>query len=113
MEISHEGPVDGIAVIRLAGRVLISTGSDRISSLALSLLDQGARALIFDLGGVTHLDSTGIGQFIATMSACMKKGQRIVMACANPQVRESFRVTRLDSVFQFTDTVDAARSLLR
>jgi len=112
MEIRHEGPINGIAVIALSGRVLISTGSDRIAQVALSLLEQGARGLIFDLTEVTHLDSTGIGQFIATMSAGLKKGLKIVMAGANPAVRESFHVTRLDSVFKFAATVEEARALL-
>ena len=112
MEIHHEGPADGISVITLTGRVLISTGCDRISLLALSLVDQGTQAIIFDLTGVTHLDSTGIGQFIATLSAGMKKGLRIVMAGANAQVREAFRVTRLDTVFKFSDTVESAQASL-
>jgi anti-anti-sigma factor len=78
----------------------------------LKLIDAGARAIIFDLAGVTHLDSTGIGQFIATMTGGLKKNARVVMACANAHVRESFRVTLLDKVFKFVDTVDEARALV-
>ncbi len=112
MEISHQGPDNGVVVIVLSGRVLISTGSDRISALAQESLDAGARAIIFDLAGVTHLDSTGIGQFIASMSAGLKKNARVVMAGANAHVRESFRVTLLDKVFKFVDSVDDARKLV-
>jgi anti-sigma B factor antagonist len=112
MEISHTGPENGVAVITLSGRVLISTGSDQISATAIRLLDEGARAIIFDLAGVTHLDSTGIGQFIATMTAGLKKNARVVMAAASAHVRESFRVTLLDKVFKFVETVDEAKALV-
>ncbi|MCX6625846.1 MAG: STAS domain-containing protein, partial [Acidobacteria bacterium] len=59
------------------------------------------RNFVIDLSGVTHIDSTGIGRFIAGFNRVFQAKGRLVMAGATGQVRDSFAVTRLDTVFRF------------
>lgn len=76
------------------------------------LLGQGYRHFVFDMAGISHIDSTGIGRCIASLNSIMQKGGKLHMAAAAGQVREGFRVTRLDRVFRFYDDVPAAQSAL-
>jgi len=71
-------------------------------------MDEGAKHLVFDLAGVKQLDSTGIGRFISTYNRVIQAGGTLGMAAAPNAVRQSFRVTRLDTVFKFYDTCDSA-----
>lgn len=110
MRIEREGP--DTAVVVVSGRVMLGPQSQQIETEVRSLLEEGRRKIIFDLSGVTHIDSTGIGRFIAALNAAMRAGGKLAIAGAGGQVREGFRLTRLDTIFPFFETVDAARAAL-
>ncbi len=72
------------------------------------LVAQNFRWFVFDMSGITHIDSTGIGRCISSYNRISQVGGKLLLAGAAGQVRESFRVTRLDRVFRFVDDVPAA-----
>ena len=113
LEITQSEPAPGIALITLAGRLMLGLESAQLESLETSLYDSGARKLIIDLAGVTHIDSTGIGRCIACLNKAMQVKGQLHMAGAKGQVRDSFRVTRLDRMFRFFDTVDEAKAAFK
>jgi len=96
------------SVVTLRGKLMLGEESAQFEHLVPQLLNSGRRNLVFDLSGVTHIDSTGIGRFIDTYSRLGQAGGQMRLAGATGAVRDSFRVTRLDTVFQFYPTVDAA-----
>lgn len=98
----------GVAVVSLAGRVMLGNESAQIETLVANALQAGCKHLVFDLAGVTHIDSTGIGRFISSLNKARVAGGSLRMAAASGQVRDAFHVTRLDTVFKFYDTVEAA-----
>lgn len=101
LQIAQEQPRPGVAVIVLTGKVMLGAHTGAIEELIASLLVQGVRKIIVDLKGVTHIDSTGIGVFIASLGKVTQAGGALAMAGASGVVREGFRVTRLDRVFRF------------
>jgi anti-anti-sigma factor len=101
LEIAHEQPAPGVAVIALNGKVMLGANPSAIEELIVSLLAQGVRKIVVDLAGVTHIDSTGIGVLIASLGKVTQAGGALAMAGASGVVREGFRVTRLDRVFRF------------
>ncbi len=113
LEITHAVRDDGIVVVRVGGRIMLGDESARIESLTAELLAAGYRKLIFDVARVTHIDSTGIGRFIASFNQVLQAGGKLMMAGAEGVVREGFHVTRLDTVFKFAPDVEAAAAKLR
>jgi anti-sigma B factor antagonist len=103
----HEVP-PASAVITLSGRLLLGQECAQLATLVPQLISSGHKNLVFDLQGVTHIDSTGIGRFIDTYSRLAKIGGKMRLAGASGAVRDSFRVTRLDTVFSFYPSVEAA-----
>ena len=108
MEISHRETDQGVIVIAVSGRVMLGEESLKIESLVKELIAKGHKYFVFDLSGVKHMDSTGIGRFIASLNKVMEAGGKMRMAAASGVVREGFRVTRLDTVFEFVDDVETA-----
>jgi anti-sigma B factor antagonist len=102
----------GIAVVSLAGRLMLGPEGQEVETIVGDLLAQGYRKIILDMTGLTHIDSTGIGRCIASLNKISQLGGKLHMAGAAGQVREGFRVTRLDKVFRFFDDVGAARAAL-
>jgi anti-anti-sigma factor len=107
-ELQHRDVGPSTAVITLRGKLLLGRASQDLAALAPELIASGHKNLIFDLKGVTHIDSTGIGRFIDTYTRLSKVGGRMRLAGATGAVRDSFHVTRLDTVFSFYPSVEAA-----
>jgi len=101
LQITQEQPRPGVAVIALAGKVMLGANTSAIEELIATLLAEGVRKIVVDLEGVTHIDSTGIGVLIASLGKVTQAGGALAMAGASGVVREGFRVTRLDRVFRF------------
>jgi anti-sigma B factor antagonist len=96
------------SVITLRGKLMLGQEAAQLDGLVPQLLKSGRKNLVFDLSGVTHIDSTGIGRFIDTYSQLGQAGGQMRLAGATGMVRDSFRVTRLDTVFKFYPTVESA-----
>jgi anti-sigma B factor antagonist len=105
--------VDGegsTSVVVLRGKLMLGEDCRQLDAVIPELLSEGRTKLIFDLSAVTHIDSTGIGRFIDAYSRLTKVSGKMRLAGATGAVRDSFRVTRLDTVFSFFPTVDDARA---
>ena len=109
MQISHDEVAPGVVRIALTGRVMMGPASEQIVSRVDELLRQGTRTIIFDLSGVTSIDSTGIGRFISSFNKSAAAGGAMRMAGAAGHVLEAFHVSLLDTVFPFYASVDEAR----
>jgi anti-sigma B factor antagonist len=99
-----------VSVVVLRGKLMLGEDCRQLEAVIPELLSEGRTKLIFDLSAVTHIDSTGIGKFIDTYSRLAKVSGKMRLAGATGAVRDSFRVTRLDTVFSFFPTVDEARA---
>ena len=108
LEISHKEVAPGTVVVTLAGKLMLGADGENIPSLVEELLRQGKRTLIFDLSGVTVIDSTGIGRFIASFNKIAAAGGEMRMAGATGHLFQSFHVSLLDQVFPFFPTVEEA-----
>lgn len=108
LTIAHSEVRPATALIAITGKLLLTADSHQVEALVGRLLEQGIRNVVFDLAGLTHIDSTGIGRFIASYRLVMAKQGSLRMAAATKAVRSAFRVTRLDTVFPFFDSVEAA-----
>jgi anti-sigma B factor antagonist len=108
VEIAHREVAAGTVVIALTGKLMLGPEGDRIIGLVEEQLAAGMRKFIFDLSGVTVIDSTGIGRFIASFNKIMAAGGEMRMAGASGHVMQSFRVSLLDKVFSFYPTLQQA-----
>jgi|HubBroStandDraft_5_1064220.scaffolds.fasta_scaffold53914_3 anti-sigma B factor antagonist len=108
LALEHRDLHPSTTLVTLTGKLLLGQESLKLEALVPQLIASGHKNLVFDIGGVTHIDSTGIGRFIDTYSRLAKVGGKMRLAGAKGAVRDSFHVTRLDTVFAFYPTVEAA-----
>jgi anti-anti-sigma factor len=108
LEINQKEVAPGTVVIALEGNAQRGPESERIEEVLNAALAQGLRRIVFDMTGVKRIDSTGIGRFIYCLNKVQENGGKMWMAGAQGYVRECFRVTRLDTIFKFCETVEDA-----
>ena len=109
LEISHKEVAPGTMVVTLAGKLMLGADGENIPSLVEEFLRQGKRTIVFDLSGVTVIDSTGIGRFIASFNKIAAAGGEMRMAGATGHLFQSFHVSLLDQVFPFFPSVEEAQ----
>lgn len=110
MEISHQEIAPGTAEVTLGGKIMLGLESEQIVNLVDELLRKETRTIIFDLSRVTAIDSTGVGRFIWSYNKIAAVGGDMRMAGATGHVLQTFRVSLLDTVFSFYDTLELARA---
>jgi len=60
-----ERTVGDVTVIKVTGDITLSGGGDvLLKDKVQSLLQQGKKKLLLDLGGVAYVDSGGLGQLV-------------------------------------------------
>jgi anti-sigma B factor antagonist len=106
--LEHRDLDQSATLITLSGKLLLGKESAELGALINQLITAGRTNLVFDLGGVSHIDSTGIGRFIDAYTRLAKVGGKMRLAGVTGAVRDSFHVTRLDTVFSFYPSVEAA-----
>jgi anti-sigma B factor antagonist len=113
LDIRQSEAEPGIGLITLGGKALIGAQSHKIEEAVRNLLGRGCRVVILEMSALTHMDSTGMGQVIASLNMAMQSKAKLVAAAAVPGVREGFRVTRLDTVIPFYEDLAAALTAAR
>jgi|SoiMethySBSTD1v2_1073268.scaffolds.fasta_scaffold102598_2 anti-sigma B factor antagonist len=108
LDISHTEKIPGKVVVALAGKLMMGSDGEPIVALVDDLLRQGKRIIVFDLGGLTVIDSTGIGRFIGSFNKIVAAGGEMRMAGATGHILHSFKVSLLDQVFPFYASVEEA-----
>src|SRR5690242_9644612 len=110
LEITHSEMPPGTVVMTLAGKVMMGTESEPIVALVDQLLAAGRRTFIFDLSGVTRMDSTGVGRFIYCFNKIGAAGGTMKMAGAVGHIFDIFHVSLLDTVIPFFPSLEEAQA---
>jgi anti-sigma B factor antagonist len=97
-----------ITVFSFAGKIVMGPDSLSIESMVADLLAKNQKKIIFDLSRVFFLDSTGMGVIASCYSKARRADGALRVAGVANRVRDLFRITRLDNVLGFYESVAAA-----
>jgi anti-anti-sigma regulatory factor len=81
---------------------------DLIEEVLLRSSRPGNKGVILDMRRLAIIRSTDIGAFFDILRRLRKKGQRLLLAGMNPNIRESFRAIRADELIEAYDRVEEA-----
>lgn len=95
---------EGITVLELDGRILVAGSSQQLHQAVREHLAQGARKIVLHLGGVTYVDSSGVGEIVSAYSAAREAGGELRLAAVTPKVRDLMMMTNLNRIFDLTQS---------
>ena len=90
------------AVIRPDGDIVISA-SETLRGELKRLIDSGVEDLTVDFGGVSMVDSIGIGLLIAAHNSLSSKGARLKIANADKEILGLLETMRLNKHFEILE----------
>ena len=76
------------------------------------LRKKGRPEVVIDLSGVSFAGSAALGNFVALHRDARKHGGRLIFCNVDPTVREVFRASKLESLFEFVADRAAALTLI-
>lgn len=97
-----------ITVLEMNGRIILGNNSREVELKLAELLNDQIRKIIFDLSGVTMLDSTGVGILVVSQAKIKKEGGELRIAGATGVVSEILQMTSVDKLVRIFPTAAAA-----
>jgi anti-sigma B factor antagonist len=98
------------AIVECSGRIVLGEESANFRHLVKDLLTK-CKQIVLDLGGVTYIDSIGLGVLIGLLISAQKAGGDIKLANLKPRLIDVLGVTKLMTLFETFDRAeDAAQS---
>ncbi len=97
-----------IAVLEPRGSLIGGEETDELKSKARDLIEQGNKKLVLDLGGVTYINSSGIGALVSVHTMYQKAQGKIKLCNVAKGVQNVFVITKLTSVFEVEEDREQA-----
>ena len=88
-----------VAIIDLAGRITLNDGAGSIKSAVESVLADGHKSILLNLGGVEYLDSAGLGEMSSAYISVVRLGGKLKLLNPQPKVHNLLQVTRMYTLF--------------
>jgi anti-sigma B factor antagonist len=92
--------VDGVEVIKLEGKITIGSGDSQLREVITNALNSGHNNLLLDMGGVTTIDSSGIGELVGSYTTVANRGGKLKLLHLPAKLNELLHVTQLITVFE-------------
>ena len=100
--------VDGVTIVDLSGRITLGEGSVVLRDLVRELLGKGNKKILLNLGEVTYIDSSGIGELVSAFTTVRNGGGELKLLNLTKKVHELLQITKLYTVFDIKDDEAAA-----
>ena len=89
-----------VTVIRVTGDITLNKGGDvLLKDKVQSLLQQGKKKLLLDLGGVSYVDSAGLGQLVQVYATTKNHGGALKLLNLTKRLKDLLVVSKLLTVF--------------
>ncbi|MGA2978741.1 MAG: STAS domain-containing protein [Terriglobales bacterium] len=97
-----------IVVLEITGRITLGRESKQLEWAVESLVGEGRKKVIFDLAGVSNIDSTGIGIIVMSAAKLKKAEGELRVAGATAHVEDVLKMTNIDQIVVLHPTTAAA-----
>lgn len=94
-------------VLRVADSRVDSANSTSLHEQLSSLVGAGERKFVLDLSSVDFMDSSALACLIPAVHELPDEGC-LLLAGLHPRVKQIFRLTKLDTIFDIYSSVDEA-----
>ena len=100
--------VGEITVVDLSGRITLGEGSTMLRDNVRDLLGRGQKKILLNLGDVTYIDSSGIGELVSGFTTVTNQGGQLKLLNLTKKVHDLLQITKLYTVFEVHNEEAAA-----
>ena len=107
MKISNRD-IGNVTVLEIKGKITIGSGDVALREAIDDVLSKGKKHLLVDLGGVSKMDSSGLGELVAAHNTVSEENGTIKLANIPSRIYNIMGVAQIISVFDVFDNIDEA-----
>jgi anti-sigma B factor antagonist len=100
--------VGDVTVIDVAGRITLGEGSSALREALRDLVGKNQKKILLNLGDVTYIDSSGIGELVSGFTTVTNSGGSLKLLNLNKRVKDLLQITKLYTVFDVHEDEAAA-----
>jgi anti-sigma B factor antagonist len=95
--------VGGVNIVDMSGRITLGEGSVVLREAVKDLLAKGQKKILLNLGDVTYIDSSGIGELVSAFTSVRNQGGELKLLKLTKKVHDLLQITKLYTVFDIKD----------
>ena len=108
MEFSKKQIRPGVVVLAMTGSIRIGPNCQQIEQALDEIIRQDGTSVVYDLTGVSFIDSAGIGTVIRGLTKLRKLGGTLRLAGVKGMVEGVLKLTRIDRTIEIFPTAEEA-----
>src|SRR5881409_3364744 len=97
-----------VTILDLSGKITIGEGSVQLREAVRKLLDEGKKKILLNLGDVSYVDSSGIGELVSSYTTTGHNGGQLKLLNQTKKIHDLLTITKLLTVFETFDKEEAA-----
>ncbi|HEU0122745.1 MAG TPA: STAS domain-containing protein [Bryobacteraceae bacterium] len=100
-----------VSIVDIGGKITLGEGSVAIRDAVKTLVADGKKKIVLNLGEVTYIDSSGIGELVSAFTTVSNSGGSLKLLNLTKRVQDLLQITKLYTVFEvFNDEAAAVAS---
>jgi anti-sigma B factor antagonist len=105
--------VGDVTVAEVAGKLTLGEASGTFREALRNLISQGQKKILLNLGSVSYMDSSGIGELVAAYTTVTSAGGTLKLLNLTHRVQTPLQSTKLYTVFEvFDDETTGVKSFV-
>ena len=105
--------IDGVTILDLSGRIILGGGSDVLRDQIRDLLDKNEKKILLNLGDITYIDSSGIGELVSAFTTVRSQGGELKLLNLPKKVHDLLQITKFFTIFDIKDVKDDEASAVK
>jgi len=105
--------VNGVTIVDMSGRITLGEGSVILRDSIKDLLGKGQKKILLNLGDVSYIDSSGIGELVSAYTGVKNRGGVLKLLHLTKKVHDLLQLTKLFTVFDVYSDESTALSSFR
>jgi anti-sigma B factor antagonist len=97
-----------VTILDLSGKITIGEGSVQLREAVRRMLDEGKKKLLLNLGDVSYVDSSGIGELVSSYTTTGSNGGQLKLLNQTKKIHDLLTITKLVTVFETHDNEETA-----
>jgi anti-sigma B factor antagonist len=104
--------VGDVVIVDVSGKVTLGDGGDALLKDKMgSLVQQGNKKVVLNLGDVSYVDSAGLGAIVNAYATLNKNGGALKLLNTTKRIKDLLAITKLLTIFDtFDSEPDAVKS---
>ena len=100
---------DDVTVLDVEGQLIVGNRQE-LKQKVLDELENGERKFLIDFDRTGYIDSSGLGVLVSLSKKIREQGGELRLSNLNADLRTLFELTKLDTLFQISNSRDEALS---